>query len=118
MQDLEPDERRRIRQIKARPVADALGKWLQLQRQKVPDGSRFVQFNLETFDAGFSWSLNSVQIHREDKVGSSIKVSDSYLTLPKDAVGLPLVETRSSAAFIFVPPAQSRVLASQRTVKF
>jgi len=37
--DLDPDERRRIRQIKARPVADALGKWLQLQRQKVPDGS-------------------------------------------------------------------------------
>jgi transposase len=37
--DLDPDERRRIRQIKARPVADALGKWPQLQRQKVPDGS-------------------------------------------------------------------------------
>jgi transposase len=39
VQDLDPDERRRIRQLKARPVADALGKWLQLQRQKVPDGS-------------------------------------------------------------------------------
>lgn len=37
MQDLDPDERRRIRQSKARPVADALGKWLALQRQKVPD---------------------------------------------------------------------------------
>jgi transposase len=37
--DLDSDERRRIRQSKARPVADALGKWLQLQRQKVPDGS-------------------------------------------------------------------------------
>ena len=37
--DLDPDDRRRIRQIKARPVADALGEWLQLQRQKVPDGS-------------------------------------------------------------------------------
>jgi len=37
--DLDPDERRRIRQAKARPVADALSKWLQLQRQKVPDGS-------------------------------------------------------------------------------
>jgi hypothetical protein len=37
--DLDPDERRRIRQSKARPVADALGRWLQLQRQKVPDGS-------------------------------------------------------------------------------
>ena len=39
VQDLDPDERRRIRQLKTRPVADALNKWLQLQRQKVPDGS-------------------------------------------------------------------------------
>jgi transposase len=37
--DLDPDERRRIRQLKARPVADALNKWLTLQRHKVPDGS-------------------------------------------------------------------------------
>ncbi len=36
VQDLDPDERRRIRQLKARPVADALNKWLTLQRQKVP----------------------------------------------------------------------------------
>jgi hypothetical protein len=39
VQDLEPDERRQIRQLKARPVADALNKWLTLQRQRVPDGS-------------------------------------------------------------------------------
>jgi len=39
VQDLDPDERRRIRQLKARPVADALGEWLALQRQKMPDGS-------------------------------------------------------------------------------
>ena len=39
VQHLDPDERRRIRQLKARPVADALGKWLTLQRQRVPDGS-------------------------------------------------------------------------------
>jgi transposase len=39
VQDLDPDERRRIRQLKARPVADALNKWLTLQRLKVPDGS-------------------------------------------------------------------------------
>lgn len=39
VQDLDPAERRRIRQLKARPVADALNKWLTLQRQKVPDGS-------------------------------------------------------------------------------
>ena len=47
--DLDPDERRRIRQIKARPVADALGKWLQSQRQKVPDGSaiaKAIDYNL------------------------------------------------------------------------
>ena len=86
--------------------------------QKVPDGSRFVQFNLETFDAGSNWILNSIQIHREDKVGASIKVSDSYITIPKDVNGLPLTETRTSAAFGFIPPAQSKVLASQRTVKF
>lgn len=43
VQDLAPDERRRIRQLKARPVADALSKWLQLQRQKVPDGSATVR---------------------------------------------------------------------------
>jgi transposase len=41
VQDLDPHERRRVRQSKARPVADALGKWLALQRQRqrVPDGS-------------------------------------------------------------------------------
>lgn len=39
VQDLDPHERRRIRQLKARPVADALGKSLALQRHKVPDGS-------------------------------------------------------------------------------
>jgi transposase len=33
------DERRRIRQEKARPVADALHAWLTAQRQKVPPGS-------------------------------------------------------------------------------
>jgi len=39
VQDLDPDERRRIRQLNARPVADALNKWLTLQRLKVPEGS-------------------------------------------------------------------------------
>ena len=86
--------------------------------QKVPDNSRFVQFNMETFDGGSTWVLNSIQIHREDKVGNSTKVSDSFLTIPKDAGGLPLTETRTSAAFVFVPPAQSRVMASPRTIKF
>ena len=39
VQDVDPDERRRIRHLTAQPVADALNKWLTLQRQKVPDGS-------------------------------------------------------------------------------
>ena len=39
VQDVNPVERRRIRQLKAQPIADALSKWLTLQRQKVPDGS-------------------------------------------------------------------------------
>jgi transposase len=47
--DLTPHERRRIRQLKARPVADALHAWLALQRQKVPDGSataKAIDYNL------------------------------------------------------------------------
>ena len=86
--------------------------------QKVPDNSRFVQFNLETFDAGSSWILNSIQIHRVDKVGAGTKVSDSYLTIPKDTNGLPMTESKNSPAFLFVPPNRSKVLASQRTIKF
>jgi len=37
--DLNCDERQRIRQDKAKPVADALHAWLTAQRQKVPPGS-------------------------------------------------------------------------------
>ena len=39
VRDLDADERRRIRQLKARPVADDLFAWLMAQRQKVPPGS-------------------------------------------------------------------------------
>lgn len=39
VQEHDADERRRIRQLKARPVADTLHAWLTAQRQKVPDGS-------------------------------------------------------------------------------
>lgn len=39
VQDPDPDERQRIRQLKAQPMADALHTWLQLQRQRAPDGS-------------------------------------------------------------------------------
>jgi transposase len=37
--DLNPDQRRNIRQQKAIPILDALQQWLIIQRQKVPDGS-------------------------------------------------------------------------------
>ena len=86
--------------------------------QKVPNNTRFVQFNLETFDAGSTWVLISVQIHKEEKLGTSTKVSDSYLTVPKDAAGLPLTEIPTSTAFTFLIPARSKVLASSRTIKF
>ena len=36
---LDVDERRRIRQLKARPVADTLHAWLTAQRHKVPNGT-------------------------------------------------------------------------------
>jgi transposase len=39
VKDLDVDERKRIRQLKARPVADHLHAWLIAQRHKVPDGS-------------------------------------------------------------------------------
>jgi transposase len=39
VQDLNADDRRRIRQLKAQPIADDLQAWLLLQRQRVPDGS-------------------------------------------------------------------------------
>ncbi len=39
VQALDVDERKRIRQLKAKPVADDLQAWLIAQRQKVPEGS-------------------------------------------------------------------------------
>jgi len=86
--------------------------------QKLPDNSRFVQFNTETYDAGSTWILNSIQIHREDKVGASVKVSDTYLTVAKDVNNLQLSYTKSSTDFMFVPPTRSKVLATPRTIKF
>lgn len=54
VQDLDADERCRIRQMKARPVADDLRAWLVLQRQKVPEGSataRAVDYSLNRWAA-------------------------------------------------------------------
>ena len=39
LQDLDADERRRIRQIRSRPLAEALHQWMLLHRLKVPEGS-------------------------------------------------------------------------------
>jgi len=39
VKELHPDQRRRIRQSKAQPIADDLHAWLIAQRQKLPDGS-------------------------------------------------------------------------------
>jgi transposase len=39
VKDLDLEERRRIRQLKAKPVANTLHAWLTAQRQKVPDGT-------------------------------------------------------------------------------
>jgi transposase len=43
VKDLDVDERRRIRQLKARPIADDLKTWLIAQRQKVPEGSAIIK---------------------------------------------------------------------------
>lgn len=39
LQEVDADQRYRIRQLRSRPIADALRQWLILHRQKVPDGS-------------------------------------------------------------------------------
>ncbi len=86
--------------------------------QSVPDNSRFVQFNLESNDTGSSWTLNSIQIHRVESLRGLSKVTDTYLTQAKDNNNVAYSYPASDAAFTFVPPARSRVLASPRTVKF
>jgi hypothetical protein len=43
VKDLDVDERRRIRQSKAKPIADDLKTWLMAQRQKVPEGSAIIK---------------------------------------------------------------------------
>lgn len=52
--DLPEDERRRIRQNKGKPIADALHAWLTAQRQKVPPGSataRAIDYSLTRWAA-------------------------------------------------------------------
>jgi hypothetical protein len=54
VQDLDVDDRRRIRQQKAQPIADDLRAWLIAQRQRVPDGSataRAIDYGLHRWTA-------------------------------------------------------------------
>jgi transposase len=54
VKDLDVDERRRIRQLKAKPIADDLQAWLLLQRQRVPEGSataRAIDYSLHRWTA-------------------------------------------------------------------
>lgn len=54
VKDLDDDERRRIRKLKARPIADNLQTWLILQRQRVPEGSataRAIDYSLNRWAA-------------------------------------------------------------------
>jgi transposase len=54
VQDIDTDERRRIRQQQSRPVADALHQWLRQQRQLVPEGSataKAIDYSLKRWTA-------------------------------------------------------------------
>jgi len=54
VQDLQAEDRRRIRQAKSHPVAQALHQWLGQQRQLVPNGSataRAIDYSLKRWDA-------------------------------------------------------------------
>ncbi|SAI67017.1 ISPpu15%2C transposase Orf2 [Bordetella ansorpii] len=52
--DLPADERRRIRQDRAKPITETLHRWLIAQRQRVPDGSgtaRAIDYSLKRWEA-------------------------------------------------------------------
>lgn len=52
--DLAADERRRIRQERAKPITETLHRWLNAQRQRVPDGSgtvRAIDYSLKCWEA-------------------------------------------------------------------
>ena len=54
VQELQPDERRRIRQQRSAKVADALHQWLQQQRKLVPEGSataKAIDYSLKRWKA-------------------------------------------------------------------
>jgi transposase len=54
VRDLATSERQAIRQVKAKPIADALHQWLTQQRQKVPEGSataKAIDYSLKRWPA-------------------------------------------------------------------
>jgi transposase len=54
VQDLQPEQRQRVRQERSRKVADALQQWLTAQRQKVPHGSataKAIDYSLNRWQA-------------------------------------------------------------------
>ena len=54
LKDLPPDERQRIRQVRSKPVLDALHRWMLLTRQKITDGSataRALDYSLKRWTA-------------------------------------------------------------------
>lgn len=54
VKQLEPDQRKALRQERSKPIADALHQWLTQQRQKVPDGSataRAIDYSLRRWKA-------------------------------------------------------------------
>lgn len=86
--------------------------------QTVPDNTRYVQFNINSIDGGVTWNLDNIRIHKEDRLGSITKVTDTYLSQLKDQNGVAYSYPPSGTDFTFVPAPHSRVLASPRTVKF
>ena len=54
LKDMPPDERLRIRQVRSKPVLDALHRWMLLTRQKITDGSataRALDYSLKRWAA-------------------------------------------------------------------
>ncbi|MNU84175.1 Transposase IS66 family protein [compost metagenome] len=54
IRELDPEGRKRLRQLRSRPVADALQQWLSGQRQRVPEGSataRAIDYSLKRWQA-------------------------------------------------------------------
>lgn len=51
LQYLDADQRRRIRELRARPLAEALHQWLRLHRLKVPEGSAIAK----AIDYSLTW---------------------------------------------------------------